>query len=306
MQRFQNEAKAAASLQHEHIVPVYGVGCERGVHYYAMQFIDGHDAGGRDRGASRRRQPPAASDPTRDSDDSDRRPRLAGATPPPSPPCPRGRTWPPAELHSAAAAELIADAADALEYAHSMGIVHRDVKPGNLMLDAAGKLWVADFGLARFGPDAGLTMTGDLLGTLRYMAPEQALARHGLADHRVDVYGLGCTLYELLTGQPAVGGDGQGGDPAAHRVRGAGRAAEAGQGDPGGVGDDRAEVPGEEAEWSGTRRPANWRRTCGGFSRTSRSRRSRRGCGQRVAKWARRHVYLIRSALAIMAVDLGL
>ena len=104
-------------------------------------------------------------------------------------------------------AELIAEAADALEHAHSIGIVHRDVKPGNLMLDAAGKLWVTDFGLARFGPDAGLTMTGDLLGTLRYMAPEQALARHGLADHRVDVYGLGCTLYELLTGKPAVGGD---------------------------------------------------------------------------------------------------
>jgi WD40 repeat protein/Flp pilus assembly protein TadD len=104
-------------------------------------------------------------------------------------------------------AALIADAADALEYAHSVGIVHRDIKPGNLMIDAAGKLWVTDFGLARFGPDAGLTMTGDLLGTLRYMAPEQALAKHGLADHRVDVYGLGATLYELLTGQPAVGGE---------------------------------------------------------------------------------------------------
>src|SRR5262249_11302130 len=63
-----------------------------------------------------------------------------------------------------------------------------------------------DFGLARFGPDAGLTLTGDLLGTLRYMAPEQALARHGLVDHRADVYGLGATLYELLTGRPAVDG----------------------------------------------------------------------------------------------------
>jgi tetratricopeptide (TPR) repeat protein len=105
------------------------------------------------------------------------------------------------------AAELIADAADALEHAHSLGIVHRDVKPGNLLLDNAGKVYVSDFGLARFGPDSGLTMSGDLLGTLRYMAPEQALARHGLADHRVDVYGLGCTLYELLTGKPTVGGD---------------------------------------------------------------------------------------------------
>jgi serine/threonine protein kinase len=88
------------------------------------------------------------------------------------------------------AARLIADAADALEHAHSLGIVHRDVKPGNLMVDAAGKVYVTDFGLARLGADAGLTMSGDLLGTLRYMPPEQVLARHGLVDHRADVYCL--------------------------------------------------------------------------------------------------------------------
>src|SRR5436189_2415400 len=104
------------------------------------------------------------------------------------------------------AAEMIAQAADALEHAHSLGIVHRDIKPANLMLDQAGKLWVGDFGLARLGVDAGLTMSGDLLGTLRYMAPEQALARHGLVDHRADVYALGATLYELLTLRPAVTG----------------------------------------------------------------------------------------------------
>src|SRR5437588_185846 len=85
------------------------------------------------------------------------------------------------------AARLAAQAVDALEYAHSLGVVHRDVKPGNLLLDSSGKLWVADFGLARFGPDAGLTASGDLLGTLRYMSPEQALAKHGLVDHRTDV-----------------------------------------------------------------------------------------------------------------------
>src|SRR5262249_5017855 len=91
-----------------------------------------------------------------------------------------------------------------LEHAHSLGIVHRDVKPANLLVDGAGKLYVSDFGLARFGPDAGLTVSGDLLGTLRYMAPEQALARHGLVDHRADVYALGAALYERLTGRPAV------------------------------------------------------------------------------------------------------
>src|SRR5262249_61360804 len=94
-----------------------------------------------------------------------------------------------------------------LEHAHQLGIVHRDIKPGNLMLDGQGKLWVTDFGLARLGADSDLTLTGDLIGTLRYMSPEQALAKHGLVDHRTDVYALGATLYELVTGVPAVGGD---------------------------------------------------------------------------------------------------
>jgi WD40 repeat protein len=108
--------------------------------------------------------------------------------------------------HYRRVAEWGIQAAEALEHAHSLGIVHRDVKPGNLMIDDQGKLWVTDFGLARTGVDARLTMTGDVLGTLRYMSPEQALARHGLVDHRTDVYSLGATLYELLTGRPAVEG----------------------------------------------------------------------------------------------------
>ena len=103
-------------------------------------------------------------------------------------------------------AELVAQAADALEYAHGMGVVHRDVKPANLLLDTGGNVWVTDFGLARLGEGPGLTVSGDLLGTLRYMSPEQALAKHGLVDHRTDVYSLGATLYELLTFRPAVDG----------------------------------------------------------------------------------------------------
>jgi WD40 repeat protein/tetratricopeptide (TPR) repeat protein len=103
-------------------------------------------------------------------------------------------------------AELVAQAADALEYAHGMGVVHRDIKPANLLLDAGGGVWVTDFGLARLGEGPGLTFSGDLLGTLRYMSPEQALAKHGLVDHRTDVYSLGATLYELLTLRPAVDG----------------------------------------------------------------------------------------------------
>ena len=74
------------------------------------------------------------------------------------------------------------------------------------MLDVQGNLWVTDFGLARLQDDAGLTITGDLLGTLRYMSPEQALAKRGYLDHRTDIYSLGATLYELVTLRPAIDG----------------------------------------------------------------------------------------------------
>src|SRR5207248_634209 len=105
-----------------------------------------------------------------------------------------------------AGARLIAQAALALEYAHQMGVVHRDVKPANLLLDGRGELWVTDFGLARLGSETGVTRSGDLLGTLRYMSPEQALGKPLLVDPRSDVYALGATLYELLTLEPAVTG----------------------------------------------------------------------------------------------------
>jgi WD40 repeat protein len=89
--------------------------------------------------------------------------------------------------------------AEALAHAHQRGIVHRDVKPSNLLLDTAGVVWVTDFGLAKTD-DPGLTHTGDMVGTLRYMAPERF---RGRCDLRADVYGLGLTLYELLTLRPA-------------------------------------------------------------------------------------------------------
>jgi len=102
-------------------------------------------------------------------------------------------------------ARLGIEAAEALEHAHQEGIIHRDIKPANLMVDAKGHFWVTDFGLARLQSDSGLTITGDVIGTLRYMSPESAAGggRRVLIDGRTDIYSLGVTLYELMTLQPA-------------------------------------------------------------------------------------------------------
>jgi eukaryotic-like serine/threonine-protein kinase len=192
LQRFHNEARAAACLHHPHIVPVFGVGCERGVHFYAMQFIEGRPLSE----LIRERAGGAAEAPTAGA--------VAETAPLAKAPTAASGGRDPAYLRRVA--ELGAQAAEALEYAHSLGVVHRDVKPANLLLDGRGEVWVADFGLAKLGTAEGVTMPGDLLGTLRYMSPEQALAKHGLVDHRTDVYGLGATLYELLTLRPALEG----------------------------------------------------------------------------------------------------
>ena len=96
-------------------------------------------------------------------------------------------------------AQIGLQTASALSYAHARGIIHRDIKPSNLILDAAGIVWVTDFGLAKTG-DQGMTHTGDILGTIRYMSPERF---RGQCDVRADVYALGLTLYELLLLKPA-------------------------------------------------------------------------------------------------------
>ena len=97
-------------------------------------------------------------------------------------------------------ARIGAHVAEALEYAHQQGILHRDIKPANLLLDAQGQVWITDFGLAKAQDSDELTRTGDVVGTLKYMAPERF---KGWSDPRSDVYALGATLYELLTLRPA-------------------------------------------------------------------------------------------------------
>jgi serine/threonine protein kinase/Flp pilus assembly protein TadD len=186
LQRFQNESQAVAHLHHTNIVPVYASGCERGVHYYAMQFIDG--------------QPLAAViDGLRPLDS-----RGAENTAPVAVLPTLRSTQGAAYFHTVA--RLGIQAAEALEFAHQLGVIHRDVKPGNLLVDCRGHLWVTDFGLAHCQSQARLTMTGDLVGTLRYMSPEQALGRRSDIDQRADIYSLGATLYELLTLAPPFAG----------------------------------------------------------------------------------------------------
>jgi serine/threonine protein kinase len=206
LQRFKNEAQAAAQLHHPHIVPVHAVGTERGVHYYAMQLIEGRGLDALIE-AERRRAP--ASSPTAPTTPY----RLPTAPPPlhPAPPTHQGahvstQRVPRGVDDYRTAAQQAAQAAEALHYAHSVGVVHRDVKPANLLVDDRGCLWVTDFGLAMFHADAGLTRTGDVVGTLRYMSPEQAGGQRVLVDHRTDVYSLGATLYEVLTLRPIFDG----------------------------------------------------------------------------------------------------
>src|SRR5262249_6664802 len=106
--------------------------------------------------------------------------------------------------HCRASARFGLQACEALEHAHAVGVIHRDIKPSNLLVDGRGHLWVMDFGLAcTLKEDLGLTRTGDLVGTLRYMSPEQVRGDGAAVDPRADVYALGVTLYELLTLRPA-------------------------------------------------------------------------------------------------------
>ena len=183
LQRFKNEAQAAAQLHHTNIVPVYAVGHERGVHFYAMQLIEGQSVS-----ALIRDLRTQAGKTTADQASS-----VRGLLPQAGRRCPARRESPnrretislPAgslstqRSHRGAefyrtAARLMVQAAKALEHAHSFGVIHRDIKPANLLIDTRGNLWVTDFGLAQILADGQLTHTGDLVGTLAYMSPEQA------------------------------------------------------------------------------------------------------------------------------------
>jgi WD40 repeat protein/serine/threonine protein kinase len=211
LQRFKNEAQAAAHLHHTNIVPIFGVGCERGVHYYAMQFIEGQTLAEVIRDLRQNVECRMTNDERMTNDQF---PSMKEPVP--------GADAQTHIRHSTldllsslgirhssfyrTVAQLGVQAAEALEHAHQLGIIHRDIKPANLLVDGGGRLWITDFGLAYCQSQPGLTMTGDVLGTLRYMSPEQALAKRVAVDARTDIYSLGVTLYELLTLEPAYNG----------------------------------------------------------------------------------------------------
>jgi len=197
IQRFYREARAAAGLHHTNIVPVFGVGEDGGVHYYVMPLIEGR---GLDQVlAELRRGPRHLEQSVADTD------RIAAAdTNSEVGPVPLGSGSKslshPGQRFWRQAAQIAMHAAEALDYAASQGVLHRDIKPSNLLLDAHGTVWITDFGLAKAAGSEDLTVTGDVLGTLRYLAPERL---RGVSDLRGDIYGLGMTLYELLTLRPA-------------------------------------------------------------------------------------------------------
>ncbi len=252
--RFKNEAAAAAQLHHSHIVPVFAVGSDRGVHYYAMQLIEGitmADLIRQMQRDERQRQQRQRIEPTRtqvdlpsdaaaaenapsqvdlfahESSTKPYRPHGPERGEKPTPaanraslPSQETRSFPegltkavydshatqPAREKYRGLARLALQAAEALEYAHSMGVIHRDIKPANLLIDHRGHLWVTDFGLAHYRRSGDLTLSGDLMGTARYMSPEQTRGDRGRVDHHTDVYSLGVSLYELFTQRQAFTG----------------------------------------------------------------------------------------------------
>jgi len=194
--RFRHEAQAAAKLHHTNIVPVYAQGEADGHFYYAMELIEGPNLGHmlkEDRSA------------VLSGLHADHFSRIDGGSAATGVgPQPQSISFDHSSVRQRPnyrrIARLIASVADGLDHAHKANVIHRDIKPQNLLLGRDGQLHITDFGLARMLDEPSLTITGEMLGTPAYMSPEQIDADRERIDLRTDVYSLGVTLYELLTG----------------------------------------------------------------------------------------------------------
>ncbi len=215
VQRFRAEASAAARLHHNNIIPIYDFGEAEGAYYYAMELIHGEPLSRvirRLAAGSPSSAPPTQltkllpSHPTQSDEhsaDSSEPDSAVGAD---SQGAAGSSSTGTGGAYYRQVAVWMRDVADALHHAHGKGVIHRDIKPANLILAHDGRLMVADFGLAKSTDTESVTVTGSLVGTWRYMSPEQALARRMPVDHRTDIYSLAATMYELLTFRPAFPG----------------------------------------------------------------------------------------------------
>jgi serine/threonine protein kinase len=222
--RFKCEAEAAAKLHHTNIVPIYATGEQDGAHYYAMELIEGL---GLDQVVAQMREmrKPASQEngPMAVSPSAETASLIPGPVDWVSRtmgfPSPDATASTTSETHSLSSsslssgggyfdtvARMVAEVADALDYAHAQGVIHRDIKPSNLLLAPVGRLSMNDFGLARILEQPGMTVSGEFVGSPMYMSPEQIAVGRALLDHRTDIYSLGATLYELLTLQPPFQG----------------------------------------------------------------------------------------------------
>ncbi len=210
IERFRREAAAAARLAHPNIVPVFASGETDGLPWFVMPCVEGQSLQAL-LDAERQRDPARTAGtfhvriPTNDGAPPAPESSVTSGEPS-SPESPHG----PRHLTITGAVRLAAKAARALHAAHEAGIVHRDVKPSNIVVDASGEPLLLDFGLALEGGSGGLTLTGELLGTPWYMSPEQTALGDAPVDRRSDVFSLGVTLYEMLTLDRPFGGDNTG------------------------------------------------------------------------------------------------